>query len=201
MSYDAVVLAGGTAARLGGLHKPGLRLGGRTLLERVLAAVATASDRVVVGPEQPVPPGVLVVREDPIGGGPVAALAAGLTALSAAGSSGSEVAVLAGDLPFVSEPVISALRAGVGDSDGALLLDETGRAQLLLGLWRRSALDLALATFGDPSGVPMRKLIGGLTFRSLEWTVQPGAAPPWWDCDTAEDLRRAEEWLSPEEGQ
>ncbi|MGW4109093.1 NTP transferase domain-containing protein, partial [Streptomyces sp. NPDC004976] len=36
--YDAVVLAGGAARRLGGADKPGVRVGGRALLDRVLAA-------------------------------------------------------------------------------------------------------------------------------------------------------------------
>lgn len=46
--YDAVVLAGGAARRLGGADKPGLRVGGRPLLDRVLAACATATTTVVV---------------------------------------------------------------------------------------------------------------------------------------------------------
>ncbi|MZF89845.1 NTP transferase domain-containing protein, partial [Streptomyces sp. SID5643] len=33
--YDAVVLAGGAARRLGGADKPGVRVGGRPLLDRV----------------------------------------------------------------------------------------------------------------------------------------------------------------------
>src|SRR3712207_8857614 len=44
----------------------------------VLAAVADAAQRIVVGPPQPAPADVLVVREEPPGGGPVAALRAGL---------------------------------------------------------------------------------------------------------------------------
>ncbi|MYS05028.1 NTP transferase domain-containing protein, partial [Streptomyces sp. SID6041] len=33
--HDAVVLAGGAARRLGGADKPGVRVGGRPLLDRV----------------------------------------------------------------------------------------------------------------------------------------------------------------------
>lgn len=40
--YDAVVLAGGSARRLGGADKPGLRVGDSTLIERVAAAVCDA---------------------------------------------------------------------------------------------------------------------------------------------------------------
>ena len=62
--YDAVLLAGGGAARLGGVVKPALQVGGVTLLDRVLAAVpgvvsvqpagsssdTSGSDRVRSGP-------------------------------------------------------------------------------------------------------------------------------------------------------
>ncbi|MDQ1644151.1 MAG: molybdenum cofactor guanylyltransferase, partial [Cryptosporangiaceae bacterium] len=64
-SFAAIVLAGGRASRLGGVHKPGLRIGGATLLDRVLAAATGAGTRIVVGPPQQVPPGVVVLREDP----------------------------------------------------------------------------------------------------------------------------------------
>src|SRR3954465_16095737 len=103
--YTAVVLAGGKAARLGGQAKPQLEVGGRPMLATVLAAVADASARVVVGPAQPVPGGVVLVREHPPGGGPVAALRAGLESVTA-----DVVVVLAGDLPFLARGLVADLR-------------------------------------------------------------------------------------------
>ncbi|MEV6939475.1 NTP transferase domain-containing protein, partial [Streptomyces sp. NPDC051132] len=76
--YDAVVLAGGAARRLGGADKPGVRVGGRALLDRVLAACADARTTVVVATPRPTVRPVRWAREEPPGGGPVAALAAGL---------------------------------------------------------------------------------------------------------------------------
>lgn len=41
-------------------------------------------------------------------------------------------------------------------------------------------------------GVPVRTLLDGLTIEELSW---PHAGPPpWFDCDTDVDLRRAQEW-------
>jgi len=74
--YDAVILAGGRARRLGGLDKPGLDVGARTLVENVVAAVPGARRVVVVGPERGLRK-VIGVREDPPGSGPVPALRAG----------------------------------------------------------------------------------------------------------------------------
>ena len=51
--FSAVVLAGGTAARMGGADKAGIELGGRTLLQHALDAVVDAVEVVVVG--DPVP--------------------------------------------------------------------------------------------------------------------------------------------------
>ena len=80
-AYDAVVLAGGAARRLGGADKPGVRVGGRALLDRVLAACAGAAHHRGGRPTPGPPPGPWRwAREDPPGGGPLAALDAGLRA-------------------------------------------------------------------------------------------------------------------------
>ncbi|MFD9249059.1 NTP transferase domain-containing protein, partial [Streptomyces bottropensis] len=54
-AFDAVVLAGGAARRLGGADKPALRVGGRALLDRVLTACAGAAPP-RVGARPPPPP-------------------------------------------------------------------------------------------------------------------------------------------------
>ncbi|WP_431983865.1 DUF6457 domain-containing protein [Streptomyces qinglanensis] len=82
-TYTALVLAGGGARRLGGADKPAVTVGGRPLLDRVLAACGDAAATVVVGPRRPTCRPVLWAREEPPGGGPLAALQAGLDALRA----------------------------------------------------------------------------------------------------------------------
>ena len=181
--YAAVVLAGGRAARLGGQAKPQLEVGGRTMLAAVLAAVADAEPRVVVGPPQPVPAGVVVVRESPPGGGPVPALRAGLAAVP-----GDVVAVLAGDLPFLTRELVTGLRERL-TGDGVLVVDQTGRDQLLLGVWRTEVLRGALAGVGGPTS--MRAVLSSLAVRRYRPPVPPGRPAPWTDCDTPADLARA----------
>ncbi|APU14361.1 MULTISPECIES: NTP transferase domain-containing protein [Actinoalloteichus] len=78
----AVVLAGGGGRRLGGVHKPALTAGGRTLLDRVLHALRGVRPVVVVGPTISTEVEVHWTREEPPLGGPVAALAAGLDRLA-----------------------------------------------------------------------------------------------------------------------
>jgi len=182
--YAAIALAGGRAARLGGQAKPQLDVGGRSMLATVLAALDDAAPRVVVGPPQPVPPGVLLVREEPPGGGPVPALAAGL----AAAGDAEVVAVLAADLPFVTAGLITELRERL-TGDGVLVVDDAGRDQLLLGVWRAAALRRVLT--GSRPHSPLRAALSSLDVRRHHPTRTPGVPAPWTDCDTPAELARA----------
>ena len=182
-AYTAVVLAGGRAARLGGRAKPQLEVGGRTMLAAVLDAVADADSRIVVGPRQQVPDDVVLVREQPPGGGPVAALRAGLAAVST-----DVVALLAGDLPFLTAALIGQLRERL-TGDGVLVVDDGGRDQWLLGVWRTDALRRAVAGASGPTS--LRKVLAPLSPGRLRPAVEPGQPPPWLDCDTPADLARA----------
>ncbi|MFF0480446.1 DUF6457 domain-containing protein [Streptomyces sp. NPDC004435] len=109
-AYDAVVLAGGAARRLGGVDKPGLRVGGRALLDRVLAACAGARLTVVVGDPRPTVRPVRWTRERPAGTGPVAALAAGAAALGTAGAGAADLHAPGEAVP--GAPVAEAADAG-----------------------------------------------------------------------------------------
>lgn len=83
-SCAAVVVAGGASRRLNHVPKASLSDGTSTLLDCALEAVASASPRVVVGPESlPLPSGVLRTREDPPFSGPAAAIHAGLECIAA----------------------------------------------------------------------------------------------------------------------
>ena len=193
--FAAMVLAGGAGRRMGGADKPALAVAGRPMLHRVLAAATRARPRVVVGPPRPgLPADVVHVREDPPGGGPVAAIAAGLHALP---TNGMLVAVLAADLPYLTADVLHTLAGALDrpDLDGAVLVDHAGRRQLLCGVWRTRSLRARFVALGDPGGQPVHRLYDGLRVAELCPPPGPaGAPPPWYDCDTEDDLRCAEEW-------
>src|SRR5262245_57289953 len=151
---------------MGGATKPALAVGGQTLLERVLSAVATAAPRVVVGPLELVPllpKGVSLTMEHPPGGGPVAAVAAGL-GLLAATSRDALVALLASDLPLLSPAVMASLRAAasVDGVDGAVLVDDDGHPQWLAGVWRHGTLADRIPA--SPHGLGMRQVVGSLRY-------------------------------------
>ncbi|TDQ53327.1 molybdenum cofactor guanylyltransferase [Actinorugispora endophytica] len=174
--FDAVILAGGAARRLGGADKPGLDVGGRTLLERVAAAARGAASTIVVGPRRPVP-AARYVREDPPGAGPVPALRTGLAEVRE-----PWFALLAADMPFLDAEAVEALRAAAARGDGAVLADDRGHPQWTAGVWRAAAVRAALA------GYP------GSSLRGLLAPLEPVAVPlaeAAVDCDTPEALARA----------
>jgi molybdopterin-guanine dinucleotide biosynthesis protein A len=185
--FDAVVLAGGAARRMDGLDKPALRVGGRTLLDRVLGACREAATTVVVGPRRPTARPVLWTRERPPGGGPLAALAAGLRETSA-----DLVAVLAADLPFAGPETVAALLAALPPgADGVLCTDPGGRDQPLLALYRgeplRRETALLAAEHGSLGGLPLRLLTGELRLARLP---DPAGAATF-DTDTPGELAGA----------
>jgi molybdopterin-guanine dinucleotide biosynthesis protein A len=187
-TYAAVILAGGAGRRLGGPGKPLLPVRGRAMLDRVLDAVADAAQRIVVGPGSlPVPAGVRVVTEEPPGGGPVAALAAGLSLVTA-----PLTALLAADLPLLTNAAVKTLLQEARQ-DGALYVDQDGRRQFLCGAWRTEALRNALPA--EPAGAALKHVLAGL--RVTEVAAAGTGPPPWYDCDEPGDLRRAEEWSAP----
>ena len=182
----AVVLSGGRAERLQGADKATLEVGGVPLLERVLAALAEVPDVVVVGDPVPTSRTVTFTREDPVGGGPAAALLAGVRALP---RTPRLLVVLAVDAPFVTTATVSRLLLSSRDH-GALLVDEGGRRQYLCAVYLTAALLAAAPAPGEEQGLAVRRLVADLDLAevpALPWEAR--------DVDTWEDLRALQERL------
>lgn len=175
-TFDAVVLAGGAALRLGGVSKADVELGGQRLLDRVLVSVADAREIVVVG-DVDVPEGVHRTLEDPPLGGPVAGVAAGLDALDASGPAAGWTVLLACDLadplPALGRLVAAWAHAqrsadvDTDDHDGWCLADSTGHPQWLFGIHRTASLRRALTRLDGPRNQSMKALFADSTLVTL----------------------------------
>lgn len=182
--HDVLILAGGGARRLGGLDKPGLLVGGTSLLDRVLQATAGAATTVVVGPVRDTVRPVVWTREDPPGGGPVAALAAGLEHVTS-----DTVVLLAADLPFLRASMVDVLTGGLPPAEHGAVFVDGRRPQWLCSSWRTGSLRAALQGV-VVDGARLQDVLGRL--RALWITEHVDGAPPGWtDVDTEDDLRRA----------
>jgi molybdenum cofactor guanylyltransferase len=192
----AVVLAGGQARRFGS-DKLSATLGELTLLDHVLAGLPSGAEVIVVGPERPVAAPtahpVRFVREDPAGGGPAAALVAGLRAALALAGPETSLAVLPGDAPFAGAgvaPLVAALGPGVPI---AVAVDADGREQpLQLGLTVDGARALVRAA-GPEAGAnaSARALVAQVPAVRIALSGGPLNAAlndPLYDVDTAADL-------------
>lgn len=190
--FDAVILAGGTGSRLGGASKADLELDGQRLLDRVLVAVADADTITVVG-DVAVPDGVHRTLEDPPRGGPVAGVAAGLSALDAAGGAAEWTLVascdLANPLPALGRLLAAwswAVRSTdvtTDDHDGWCLADADDRPQWLLGIHRTSTLRRGLERLGSPRDRALHELFAEATLVTV-----PASRADVADIDTWADL-------------
>jgi len=184
MNAAAIILAGGRGSRLGGVHKPGLELGGRTLIARAAAAVrgGGCAPIVAVGPVMDDVDVDAWVREEPPFGGPAAGLGAGVRWFGP--DAPAWVLVLAADL-VRPEAVVQALAAAAPGPDGAVLVDEDGQPQWLAARYRLAALRDAIqgADLVDSS---LRRLVGRL---DLARVAAPSTTTS--DIDTWEDLEHA----------
>lgn len=178
---------------MSGQAKPQLRVGDATMLDRVLTAVSGAGARIVVGPPQPVPAGVVIVQEQPAGSGPVAGAAAGLAEVSA-----EIVVLLAVDLPFLTAELIQTLVGALGaDDEVAVLIDEAGRDQFLLSAWRASALRRSLTELAPLAGRAMRDVVAAVRVTRVEVATPRDGPAPWTDVDTPADLDCARGHVQP----
>ncbi|MHB1594519.1 MAG: molybdenum cofactor guanylyltransferase [Streptosporangiaceae bacterium] len=200
-----ILLAGGRARRMGGIDKPALLVGGRTLAARAaLAAVrAGAGQVIVVGPDRDglraeidaamarpgdLAPAIRFACEDPPGAGPVPALRAGLALVTE-----PRILLLAADLPFLRQSDLRALLAATadGNGDGAALTDDEHRVQWLTSCWRTGPLRAALEAYRGDS---LRGLLDPLRPVLIPAEAVAGAPPSWLDCDTPEDVAAALGW-------
>ena len=164
------------------------------LLTAVEAALSAGAVRVIcVGPDRrhELPPGVAAVTEEPPGGGPAAALAAGLDAVRA-----DAFVLLAADLPFIEPGALRHLLALLdadGSRPGVVALDDAGRRQWLLSAWRTAVVRSAVAACGRTDGTSLRWVLDRLSPTGIALAARGDRPPPWFDCDTPEDLARARE--------
>jgi molybdopterin-guanine dinucleotide biosynthesis protein A len=155
-----VVLTGGESTRFGS-DKSTIEIDGEPLIIRILRTLPEG-EVVVVGPEfvQNLR-NITFVQESPLGGGPVAAVAAALHLISA-----PEVFIIATDMPYASE-IVELLLARPLDGEALVPIDVEGERQPLCARYQSSVLRQALDNLGDPTGKSMRSVMAELDIEEL----------------------------------
>ncbi|HXU06337.1 MAG TPA: molybdenum cofactor guanylyltransferase [Polyangia bacterium] len=201
MKVAGAIIAGGPAKRLGGVAKPFLEVGGRTIAERQLALLRGAAlVRVFVVANDPAPwaaLGVDVVPDLVGGAGPLGGIQAALNAADGCDA----VICLAGDLPFVGVEVVETLRDRAPWADA--VAPRTARGiEPLCARYARALLPAVDACVRD-GALAVHEM---LERRAVDWITEAELAAldpegrSFINVNTPEDLARADALAAGETG-
>jgi molybdopterin-guanine dinucleotide biosynthesis protein A len=184
-----IVLSGGTSSRFGA-DKSQAMLGHQQLIHHILTGIPKEFEIIIVGADPLfTPASYRCVQENPVGGGPVAGIAAALELCES-----EIVGVLATDMPFAGAHMIHLLSAMTSQDDAIMFVDSKGFKQPLAALYRRESLENALSKTGNPHGASMRTLISDLKIHEVH--MSPEIEKAMIDVDTPHDLVVAMEYLA-----
>ena len=191
-----LVLAGGLARRMGGGDKPLTRIGGATILSRVLERLKPQCTRVVLNangdPARFADTGLPVIPDDvPDFAGPLAGILAGLDWAATHAPEVAYVASVPGDCPFLPRDLVTRLHEARAASGQPLACARSGEwRHPVVGVW-------PVALRAD-----LRHALTKEDLRKIElWTARHGvaladwpAAPvdPFFNVNTPEDAAAAE---------
>ena len=177
------MLAGGGSRRFGA-DKLAAEIGGRPLLEHALDGLPAGATVAVVGPTRPLSRSVVVVREDPPGGGPAAGLITGL--IWALGTGAAAIVTLPGDAPAAGRAAALLLveldRQG---GEAVVGVDGSGRDQVPQRALRPAAARRLIEVAGPDRGhdQSVRRLVSALAPGRLTLSAELSR-----DIDTADQL-------------
>ena len=191
-----LVLAGGLARRMGGGDKARIRIGGKTILERVLARLAPQCGSMILNangdPARFGDTGLPVVPDTVPGfAGPLAGILAGLDWAAANAPQVTDVVSVPGDCPFLPPDLITRLEQARKAADLPLACARSGDwRHPVIGLW-------PVGLRGD-----LRTALVEDDLRKIEaWTARHGVAiadwpavpfDPFFNVNTPEDAAEAQ---------
>ncbi len=191
-----LILAGGLARRMGGGDKARIRIGGATILQRVLARMAPQCSRMIINangdPARFSDTGLAVVADSvPDFAGPLAGILAGLDWAAANAPDYAFIASAPGDCPFLPKDLVPRLHEARRVANVPLACARSGeQSHPVVGLWPlalREDLRRALTVEG------LRKIdvwTARYGIGTAEWPDAP--FDPFFNVNTPEDAARAE---------
>jgi molybdenum cofactor guanylyltransferase len=191
-----VVLAGGLARRMGGGDKARIRIGGKTILERVLARLGPQCKGLILNangdPARFADTGLPVVPDSvPDFAGPLAGILAGLDWAAAHALEVADIVTAPGDCPFLPDDLVVQLAEARRTAGVPLACTRSGD-------WRHPVLGLWPVALRDDL---RRALVEEKLHKIEAWTARHGiaiadwpAAPidPFFNVNTPQDAAEAE---------
>ncbi|MCR4266699.1 molybdenum cofactor guanylyltransferase MobA [Nitratireductor sp. ZSWI3] len=199
-----VILAGGTASRMGGGDKGLLTIGGRTLLQRVIDRLSPQVEAMVLNangdPRRFSAAGLDVVADplpEPVG--PLGGILAGMRWASARHPGLHHIVTVAADTPFFPGDLVARLwRAQVKATD-IVLARSLGRVHPVFGLWPTDlAADLELYIMNG--GNRRLQAYAGERHAVILADFPAGpAADPFFNINTPDDLKQVRDRIEGKE--
>ena len=196
LAVPGVLLAGGLARRMGGGDKPMRRIGGRTILDRVIARLKPQCDGLILNangdPVRFAAFGLPVIADGVADfPGPLAGILAALDWATANRPDVEFVLSAAADCPFLPRDLVSRLYGALREQNAELAVAASnGQSHPVIGLWSvglREALRQALV-------VEDVRRIDRWTARyrlaTVTWPAQP--LDPFFNANTMDDIAEAE---------
>jgi molybdenum cofactor guanylyltransferase len=191
-----LVLAGGLARRMGGGDKAHIRIGGATILQRVLATLTPQCTGVILNangdPARFADTGLPVVPDSVADfPGPLAGILAGLEWAAAHRPDVADIVSVPGDCPFLPDDLVARLEAARQAAQVPLACARSGEwRHPVVALWRvalRDDLRLALVK-EDLRKIELWTARHGIAI--ADWPAAP--VDPFFNVNTPEDVAEAE---------
>ena len=191
-----VLLAGGLARRMGGGDKPMRKIGGRAILERVIARLTPQCDRLILNangdPARFASFGLPVIPDSVADfPGPLAGILAGLDWAAANRPNVAWVLSAAADCPFLPRDLVARLHRGRIEQNAQLAVAASGgQSHPVIGLWSvalREQLRHALVV------EDIRKIdrwTARYPLATVTWPSEP--LDPFFNANTMDDIAAAE---------
>ncbi|WP_283844425.1 molybdenum cofactor guanylyltransferase MobA [Bradyrhizobium cenepequi] len=190
------MLAGGLARRMGGGDKPMRTIGGRTILERVIARLAPQCDGLILNangdPARFVAFGLPVVADSVADfPGPLAGILAALEWMAANRPEVSLVLSAAADCPFLPRDLVSRLHEALVKENAQLAVAASaGQSHPVIGLWSVSLRDELRHALTVKDIRKIDRWTARYKLATVNWPTEP--LDPFFNANTVEDIAEAE---------
>jgi molybdenum cofactor guanylyltransferase len=199
VSHEAipgVLLAGGLARRMGGGDKPMRQIGGRSILDRVIARLKPQCGELILNANGdparfarfglPVVPDT--VEDFP---GPLAGILAALDWAAAHRPGVSIVLSAAADCPFLPRDLVARLNQALVNEDAQLAVAASGgQSHPVIGLWRVALRDELRHALVQDNIRRVDRWTARYKLATVAWPTAP--LDPFFNANTIEDVAEAE---------
>ena len=196
INVPGVLLAGGLARRMGGGDKPMRLIGGRTILDRVIARLKPQCDGLIINangdPARFASFGLPVVADSVADfPGPLAGILAALDWTAANRPNVSHVLSAAADCPFLPRDLVSRLhRSLIAENAQLAVAASDGQSHPVIGLWSVALRDELRHSLVVEDIRKIDRWTARYRLATVTWPTAP--LDPFFNANTVEDIAEAD---------